>query len=91
MINVEIVGALAAILTSASFVPQAIKTIRSGETAAISLAMYAMFSAGVALWLAYGVMLASRPIIAANLVTLALAGTILFIKIRAVLMERSTK
>jgi MtN3 and saliva related transmembrane protein len=77
----EIVGVAAAILTTASFVPQAVKVVRTRETAAISLAMYAMFTAGVALWLAYGLMTAQWIIVAANGVTLLFAAIILTIKL----------
>lgn len=83
--NVEFVGSLAAVLTTVSFVPQAIRVVRTGDTAAISLAMYLLFAAGVALWGVYGLLIASRPIIAANAITLALALIILFQKIRHLL------
>jgi MtN3 and saliva related transmembrane protein len=78
----EWIGFAAAFLTSFSFVPQAIMTIRSKNTAGISRGMYAMFTLGVALWLVYGIYLASWPMIAANTVTLALAATILGLKLR---------
>jgi MtN3 and saliva related transmembrane protein len=91
MINVEAIGGVAAILTTASFIPQAIKTIRTGDTSAISFAMYAMFTTGIAFWLAYGLMLASRPIIIANAVTFILAGVILAYKAKAVALSRVSK
>jgi MtN3 and saliva related transmembrane protein len=47
----EIVGVGAALLTTSSFVPQAVKVVRTRETAAISLAMYSLFTAGITLWL----------------------------------------
>ena len=80
--DLDLLGYLAAFLTTASFVPQAWKVIRTRETHALSLAMYMMFSAGVALWLAYGILLDSWPLIAANGVTLLLALIILVMKIR---------
>lgn len=80
--NVDLLGYAAAFLTTASFVPQAWKVIRTRETHALSLAMYVMFSSGVALWLAYGILLASWPLIAANCVTLLLALIILVMKLR---------
>lgn len=80
--NPEWIGGLAAFLTTCSFLPQAVKVIRRRDTRSISLAMYAMFSAGVALWLAYGWMTGSWPIIAANAVTLCLSLAILGMKIR---------
>ncbi|OUW28830.1 MAG: glutathione synthetase, partial [Cyanobacteria bacterium TMED177] len=52
----ELVGYLAASLTTVSFFPQAVKTLRSGDTRSISLGMYALFTSGVALWALYGVM-----------------------------------
>lgn len=75
-------GFLAAILTTGSFVPQAVMTIRSRNTRGISLAMYVIFTVGVALWLYYGVALGSWPMILANTVTLGLSSTILALKIR---------
>jgi MtN3 and saliva related transmembrane protein len=78
----DLLGTLAAILTTASFLPQAIRVIRTNDTAAISLAMYLMFTAGVGFWFAYGVAIGSPPILAANSVTFALAATILVQKIR---------
>lgn len=89
MIDAETIGGIAATLTTASFIPQTIKTIRSRDTRSISLAMYAMFSGGVAFWLAYGLLVGSRPIIVANAVTLALASTILLLKARD-LVRRGT-
>lgn len=71
------IGTLAAVLTTGSFIPQAWHTFRSSDLAGISLGMYGAFTAGVALWLLYGLVLGEWPIIIANLVTLALAGTIL--------------
>lgn len=78
----DLIGYLAATLTTASFVPQAILTLRTREVGGISLAMYSAFTAGVALWLAYGLALGEWPIVVANAVTLALASTILFTKLR---------
>lgn len=86
--NVDLIGSLAAILTTVSFLPQAFRVIRTGDTAAISLTMYVLFTGGVALWGVYGLLIASKPIIAANGVTLALASTILIQKIRHLLAQR---
>jgi MtN3 and saliva related transmembrane protein len=80
--NPELLGYAAAFLTSVSFVPQAVLTIRSRNTSGISRGMYTMFTVGVALWLAYGIYLDSWPMIAANTATLALAVTILALKLR---------
>jgi MtN3 and saliva related transmembrane protein len=78
----EAVGALAAALTTASFVPQAVRLIARKDTAAISLTMYLVFAVGIALWLVYGLALGRWPIIAANVVTLALVGAIIAAKLR---------
>jgi MtN3 and saliva related transmembrane protein len=80
--NAEWIGFAAAALTTGSFIPQALMTIRTRDTRGISLAMYVIFTAGVALWLAYGLFVSSWPMIAANTVTLGLAATILGLKLR---------
>lgn len=78
----DLIGYAAALLTTAAFVPQAVKSWTSRDLSGISLAMYGLFTLGVALWLAYGVMIGSWPVILANGVTLALAGVVLILKIR---------
>ena len=80
--NLEWLGYAAATLTSASFIPQALMTIRSRDTRGISRGMYVIFTIGVAFWLAYGIAIGSMPMILANTVTLALAGTVLALKLR---------
>ena len=80
--NNEWLGYVAAVLTTGSFVPQAVMTIRTRNTSGISRAMYVIFTVGVALWLAYGIALGSWPMILANTVTFVLAATILALKIR---------
>jgi MtN3 and saliva related transmembrane protein len=74
-------GTAAAVLTTSSFLPQALLTLRTRDVSGISLAMYSCFTAGVALWLLYGITLGQWPIIVANAITLALAGTILVTKV----------
>ena len=76
----DIIGSIAATLTTICFIPQAVQVIRTRETKAISLWMYIMFTAGVAFWLLYGITLGSPPMIIANSITLPLAATILIIK-----------
>lgn len=78
----EWLGYVAAVLTTMSFLPQAIKTIRSKDTRGISLGMYAVFTVGVAFWLGYGIVLQSWPMIVSNIVTFALSTTILALKLR---------
>jgi MtN3 and saliva related transmembrane protein len=81
MIDNQTLGYLAATLTTASFVPQAVLTLRTRDVSGISLGMYSAFTLGVALWLAYGWQLGEWPIIVANALTLALATTILATKL----------
>ena len=77
----DVLGYSAALLTTASFVPQALHTVRTRDVSGISLAMYSAFTAGVALWLLYGLALGEWPIVVANAVTLALAAVILGTKV----------
>jgi MtN3 and saliva related transmembrane protein len=79
---IDVIGTLAAILTTASFVPQAWHTFRTRDVRGISLGMYSAFTLGVACWLVYGLLLSAWPIVIANCVTLALAAIILVMKLR---------
>jgi len=79
---IDWIGYLAAFLTTCSFVPQAWHTFRTRDVRGISLGMYTVFAIGVALWLAYGVLLRAWPIVLANAVTLSLALVILAMKLR---------
>ena len=81
MITTDTLGYIAAALTTASFLPQAVLTLRTRDVSGISLGMYSAFTLGVALWLAYGWRIGEWPIIVANALTLALATTILVTKI----------
>ena len=78
---VDLLGYTAAFCTTVAFVPQAWKVYRTKQTNDLSLGMFALFTAGVALWLAYGVLIASAPIYIANTFTLLLAGYILVMKL----------
>ncbi len=82
MITIDWIGSIAASLTTISFIPQVWKVWRTRHTHDISLGMYALFTCGVALWLVYGLMLGSWPIIIANSITLLLAGAVLIMKLR---------
>jgi MtN3 and saliva related transmembrane protein len=77
----DLIGYGAAILTTAAFVPQALKSWSSRDLSGVSLSMYSLFTLGVALWLLYGILLKSWPIILANLITLILASVVLKLKI----------
>jgi len=78
----EWIGLVAAICTTVSFLPQLVRVWRRKSASDISLSMFLLFSAGVFLWLVYGIGIGSAPVIAANVVTLALALAILVLKIR---------
>ena len=80
--NLEWMGALAATCTTLSFVPQAVKTIRTRDTSGISLWMYLIFTFGIACWFGYGFFLNSWPMIISNAVTFVLAVTILAMKLK---------
>lgn len=82
MAAIDWIGSAAALLTTASFVPQAWHTFRTRNVSGISLGMYSLFTAGVALWLVYGILLVSWPIIIANAITTSLALAILAMKLR---------
>ncbi|MGN6180488.1 MAG: SemiSWEET family sugar transporter [Mucilaginibacter sp.] len=79
---VNAIGLVAAFGTTISFLPQAIKTIRTKDTSAISLPMYVLFTAGTVLWLAYGILDNAPPVVIGNFVTLVFASIILAFKIK---------
>ena len=79
---VEILGAVAGTLTTVAFLPQVVRIWRRRSARDLSLAWIVTFTSGVALWLAYGIALASRPILIANAVTLGLMLLILYFKLR---------
>jgi len=76
------IGLLAATCTSVAFIPQVLKVWRTPSTADISIGMFALLVVGIVHWPVYGVMLGDLPLIAANVVTLGLAGAILILKLR---------
>lgn len=88
---ITIIGLLAASLTTFSFIPQVIHTLRTNDTRGISLGMYSAFVMGIALWLVYGLAIGDLPIIAANCVTLILAGTIFILKLRNFKKDRISR
>ena len=80
--SLEWMGYVAATCTTLSFVPQAVKTIRTRNTSGISLGMYVVFTFGIVCWFGYGIFLGSWPMIASNAVTFVLAATILALKLK---------
>lgn len=77
----DLIGYVAAALTTIAFLPQAIKAFRTRSTKDISLTMWLLLCAGVACWLVYGILLRAGPIIAANSVTLVLVSSVLWLKV----------
>lgn len=82
MNHTELIGYLAGALTTLAFIPQVLHTWRLRSAHGVSLGMYVIFASGVALWLAYGLLLGAWPLVVANSATLALALSILVMKIR---------
>ena len=78
----NVVGTGAAVCSMTSFVPQIAKIWRDRDASSVSLRMYAVTVTGFALWIGYGVLIASWPVVGANAVCLALSATILALKWR---------
>jgi MtN3 and saliva related transmembrane protein len=83
-----IISTIAAILTTSAFLPQTLKVIISKNTSALSLWMYLLFTIGVMLWLFYGFLINSYPLIIANIITFFLSFIILIIKIINTLQKK---
>jgi MtN3 and saliva related transmembrane protein len=82
MDSITLLGIVAASCTSAAFIPQSIQVMRTRDTQAISLHMYILFTAGIAMWLGYGIAILSIPIISANIVSGVFSLIILILKIK---------
>ncbi|MBU3631843.1 SemiSWEET transporter [Polynucleobacter sp. AP-Feld-500C-C5] len=80
--QIEIIGYCAAFLTTVAFLPQAIQSWRTKDLSGISFGMYSLFTAGVGLWLVYGLIIEKWPLILANALTFTLALSILLLKLR---------
>ena len=80
--NADLIGAVAGTLSTVAFVPQAWRIWKTRSARDLSLPMYLIFTSGVALWFAYGLLLGAVPIIVCNGLTLVLAGTVLAMKLR---------
>ena len=79
---IAIIGFAAGTLTTVAFLAQVIRTLKQRSTKDISLGMYLMLCTGIGLWLIYGILIHSWPVIIANAITLALSGLVLIMKIR---------
>jgi MtN3 and saliva related transmembrane protein len=77
---VKILGLVAGALTTIAFIPQVIKTYQSRSAKDLSLGMFLIFCTGTVCWFSYGILIDNLPIIAANAITLALCGVLLFFK-----------
>jgi len=82
MDSITFLGYIAGALTTFAFLPQLIKAIKTKSTKDISLLMFVVICTGISLWLIYGILIDSLPIILANMVTLIIAGAILVFKIK---------
>lgn len=78
---IDLLGFVAAFFTTAAFVPQALKVYKTKKTEDLSLGLFSMLTFGVFLWFIYGLLIASMPVIVANIITLLLAGYILYEKL----------
>jgi len=84
----EFFGYIGAALTTASFLPQAVFTLKTKDTHSLSLSMYSIFTLGVFFWLIYGLYLSDKAIILANAITFVLAALILYVKLCNTLRNR---
>ncbi|MBU1148977.1 SemiSWEET transporter [Patescibacteria group bacterium] len=82
MNGITVIGLVAASLTTISFLPQALKTIRTKHTQDLSLSMYIVITSGILLWLVYGFLIMDWPIILANAITLVFSIIILIFKLK---------
>ena len=78
----QLLGLVAGSFTTIAFLPQVIKTWKSRSAKDLSLGMFSLFCLGVLLWLIYGIQVKDLPVIIANMVTLLLASSLLFFKLR---------
>lgn len=77
----EIIGLVAAVLTTSAFVPQVVKAWKSKNTESLSLPMYLIFFVGIMLWLIYGLHLNSLAMILSNIITGILALILIILKL----------
>lgn len=79
---IDLIGYLAAILTTTAFVPQAYKIWKTKSAQGVSLTMYLIMFTGVSLWGTYGFLIQSYPIILANFITASLLIMIIYFKVK---------
>jgi len=78
----EVIGIVAGVLTSISFIPQIVKIRKTKSTKDLSWGMFGVFSFGILLWLIYGLIINQFPVILANIVTLTFCGIIIYYKFK---------
>ncbi len=88
MDNTTLIGMVAALCTTASFVPQVLRILKTGNVEGISVSMYSMLTFGVALWVVYGIILQDLPMFLANLITFLLSSSVLALTLRKRLQRR---
>ncbi len=84
----NLLGFIAATITTAAFIPQTYRSITTRDLSGISLGMYATITFGIILWIIYGVLIESGPILVANIITFVLSATILYLKIQHLMAHR---
>ena len=87
----NLLGFIAATITTAAFIPQTYRSITTRDLSGISLGMYATFTFGIILWIIYGVLIGSGPILVANIITFVMSATILYLKIQHLMENRQDK
>ena len=80
--TVAALGTVAGLCTTGSFLPQVVKAWRTGETGAISTRMYVIILVAFALWLGYGLLIGSMPMIVFNVLNIVLSGIVLWLKLK---------
>lgn len=81
MDSITLLGLLGGTLTTASFFPQVIKTIKTRSTKDVSFAMFLLLSVGITIWIIYGIKIGSVPVVIANSVSLVFSLIILILKL----------
>lgn len=80
--NIEVIGLIAAVLTTASFLPQVYKTWKTKDVSALSLPMWSIFFIGILFWLVYGILEKSLSMVLANSITIVSSFLMLYFKIK---------
>ena len=80
--NIEIIGLIAAVLTTSAFLPQVYKTWKTKDVKALSMPMLILFFVGIILWLIYGIYIESASLIIANGITILSYALLILFKIK---------